>query len=165
MVKGSPVCLYDEVTVDTKGGISVFDITKQIQAMIEKDGLMHGTVTIMSRHTTTAITINEFEPRLVEDIRLWLHKKAPPSDMYLHNDMDQRVAPDGWPGGWEAWAAQEPINAHSHLLGILVGNSESIPVMDGKLKLGTWQSVLVVELDGPRRRSIGVQFVGLQESD
>lgn len=67
-----------------------------------------------------------------------------------------------WPGTREEWIAQEPINAHSHLLAMMLGNSESIPVADGQLMLGTWQSVLVVELDGPRDRTVALQFTGLQ---
>ena len=63
-------------------------------------------------------------------------------------------------GGDEAWRAQEPQNAHSHLLSMLVGNSESVPLVDGQLMLGTWQSVILVELDGPRLRTVGVQIVG-----
>eukprot|EP00958_Prasinococcus_capsulatus_P011965 scaffold1190_cov393-Prasinococcus_capsulatus_cf.AAC.31 len=65
-----------------------------------------------------------------------------------------------WPGGWEAWAEQEPLNAHSHLLSMLVGNSESIAVADSQLCLGTWQSVLLAELDGPRTRSLVIQVMG-----
>ena len=64
------------------------------------------------------------------------------------------------PGGDEAWRAQEPINAHSHLLSMLLGNSESVPVTDGNLTIGTWQSVMLLELDGPRTRTVGVQIVG-----
>ena len=84
---------------------------------------------------------------------------APPSDFYLHNDLHLRQAPADWPGGWEAWAAQEPENAHSHLLSMVLGNSETIPVSKGQLMLGQWQSVLLVELDGPRCRTVGVQVV------
>ena len=108
----------------------------------------------------SAITINEAEPRLMDDVRQFLRKLAPPEYPYLHNDLHLREAPDGWPGGWEAWAAQEPENCHSHLLSMLLGNSETVPVVDGELTIGTWQSVMLVELDGPRKRTVGVQVVG-----
>ena len=71
---------------------------------------------------------------------------------------------ENWTGTWQEWADQEPINAHSHLLSIMTGNSESIPVVDGQLMLGKWQSVLLVDLDGPRTRSIALQFTGLTAS-
>ena len=98
----------------------------------------------------------------MDDVRQFLRKLAPPEYPYLHNDLHLREAPDGWPGGWEAWAAQEPENCHSHLLSMLLGNSETVPVVDGKLTIGTWQSVMLVELDGPRNRTVGVQVVGLK---
>ncbi|GFH19099.1 uncharacterized protein HaLaN_15995, partial [Haematococcus lacustris] len=103
-------------------------------------GLREGLVTVLSRHTTTAVTINEFEPRLLDDVRQFVRKLAPPQDPYLHNDLHLRAAPPDWPGGHAAWAAQEPVNAHSHLLSMVLGNSQSIPVVEGKLALGTWQA-------------------------
>ena len=106
------------------------DITPDIRSLLEKTGVQQGQVNIISRHTTTAVTINEAEPRLMDDARLFLRKLAPPDAPYLHNDLHLRGAPD-WPGGWEAWAAQEPENCHSHLLSMLLGNSETVPVVDG----------------------------------
>jgi hypothetical protein len=69
----------------------------------------------------------------------FLRKLAPPSDPYLHNDLHVREAPEYWPGGHAAWSAQEPENAHSHLLSMVIGNSETVPVTKGQLALGTWQ--------------------------
>jgi secondary thiamine-phosphate synthase enzyme len=68
---------------------------------------------------------------------------------------------EGWAGTWDEWAAQEPKNAHSHLQSIILGNSESIPVVEGTLMLGKWQSVLMLDLDGPRHRTVALQFTGL----
>jgi secondary thiamine-phosphate synthase enzyme len=94
---------------------------------------------------------------------------------YKHNDIDlrpdsaeeaQRCRDNGWDIDNETelqrWREQEPINAHSHLLSMLVGSSESIPVVDGSMVIGQWQSVLLVDLDGPRDRTVGVQFLGYQ---
>ena len=119
-------------------------------------------MTVMSRHTTTAITVNEMEGRLVDDIRQWLLKLAPPEYPYLHNDLHLRSGPPNWPGGDEAWRAQEPVNCHSHLLTMLLGSSESVPVSNGELKTGTWQSVILAEMDGPRTRTVGVQITGVK---
>ena len=60
----------------------------------------------------------------------------------------------------ERWRAQEPINAHSHLGAMLLGSSETIPVVDGEIVLGQWQSVMLVDLDGPRDRTVGIQIIG-----
>lgn len=147
--------------METKNGIALIDITPQIRAAIVKAGVKEGTVNVLSRHTTTAIVINENEPRLVDDTRQFLMKLAPAAYPYLHNDLHLRSAPEGWPGGDDAWRAQEPVNAHSHLLSMILGNSETIPVHQGELTIGTWQSVLLVELDGKRTRTVGIQVVGL----
>ena len=92
---------------------------------------------------------------------------------YLHNDIDtrpdsederQRCLENGWdindPVELERWRNQEPINAHSHLGSMLLGSSEVIPVVDGALVLGQWQSVMMVDLDGPRDRTVGIQCLG-----
>ncbi|GIL76822.1 hypothetical protein Vretimale_8709 [Volvox reticuliferus] len=144
----------------TPPGIALIDITPQIRELVAQAGLQEGCVHVLSRHTTTALTINENETRLLDDVRQFLSRLAPAGDPYLHNDLHLRPAPDNWPGGWAAWAAQEPRNAHSHLLSMLLGNTLTVPVTEGKLALGTWQSVLLVELDGPRPRTVGVQLVG-----
>ena len=83
---------------------------------------------------------------------------------FRHNLPRCCMGAEAWAGTWEEWAAQEPLNAHSHLCAMLTGNSESVPVVDGALQLGTWQSVLLVEMDGPRQRSVGLQFTGLTAS-
>jgi thiamine phosphate synthase YjbQ (UPF0047 family) len=150
-----------QLEINTVKGIGLINVTKQLESLVREAGLQEGVVTVLSRHTTTAVTINEDEERLLDDVRQWLRRMAPPSDPYLHNDLHLRKEPEGWPGGWEAWAAQEPENAHSHLLSMLLGNSEAIPVTSGELALGTWQSVMLVELDGPRRRTLGVQLSGM----
>ena len=75
-------------------GTSVHDITDDVRTFVANVGdNASGTLTVTSRHTTTAVCINEMESRLVEDLRLWYHRQAPPGDMYLHNDLDRREAP------------------------------------------------------------------------
>ncbi|EFN59644.1 hypothetical protein CHLNCDRAFT_18455 [Chlorella variabilis] len=154
-----------QLELETKPGIHIVDITPQARGLqAARLGVAEGFVNILSRHTTTAIAINECEARLLDDIRQFLRKLAPPNEPYLHNDLQYREAPPDWPGGWEA-AAQEPENAHSHLLSMVLGNSETVPITGGRLALGTWQSVMLVELDGARTRTVGVQVVGTQEGN
>jgi thiamine phosphate synthase YjbQ (UPF0047 family) len=71
----------------------VHDMTADVRAFLDTLVRPSGILTVTSHHTTTGITVNEYEPRLVEDLRLWLCRKAPSSDMYLHNDLDQREPP------------------------------------------------------------------------
>ncbi|MDE5071440.1 MAG: secondary thiamine-phosphate synthase enzyme YjbQ [Trichodesmium sp. St16_bin4-tuft] len=135
--------------IETAPGIEIYNITPQVIDILTATGINDGQVIVFSRHTTTALGINENEERLIEDLKVYLRKLAPESDKYLHNDLHLRdVPPD------------EPINAHSHLIAMTLNNSEVIPVMDGKLALGTWQSVLFFELDGPRKRNVLVQVTG-----
>jgi thiamine phosphate synthase YjbQ (UPF0047 family) len=189
---GQQVCQYHQVTIPTshdgppRQRISVEDLTPTINELLKSSGLAQGTVTIISRHTTTSITINERESRLARDIEQCLVKLVPPDERssckaaapgvrYLHNDIDERpesreekelCRENGWDiddeEQLEAWRAQEPINAHSHILSMLLGSSESVPVVDGRLVLGQWQSVLLVDLDGPRARTVGIQIMGFQ---
>ncbi|MDJ0728219.1 MAG: secondary thiamine-phosphate synthase enzyme YjbQ, partial [Prochloraceae cyanobacterium] len=93
--------------------------------------------------------INENEIRLLEDLKVYLSKLAPETDKYLHNDLHLRTVPP-----------DEPKNAHSHLMAMTLNNSETIPIIDGKLALGTYQSILFFELDGPRQRTLLIQIVG-----
>ena len=190
---GSPmICDYHQVTIPTsqtgppRQRISVEDLTTTLNELLSDSGMKNGVVNVISRHTTTAITINERESRLAQDMEQYFLELAPPDERssaesakagvrYFHNDIDQR--PDSpeeaqrcRDNGWEiddaeqleAWRAQEPINAHSHILSMLLGSSESIPVVDGKMVIGQWQSVLLVDLDGPRERTVGVQLMGYQ---
>lgn len=166
--------------------MSVEDLTPQLKSLLSSSGMRNGVVNVISRHTTTAITINEQESRLARDVEEFFLKACPPDERsssekkvdgvrYLHNDIDQR--PDGEEeaqrcrdNGWniddptelQKWRDQEPINAHSHLISMMLGSSESIPVVEGEMVIGQWQSILMVDLDGPRTRTVGVQLMGYE---
>ena len=138
------------IEIKTDEGINIHNITPQIQDLIASTPIKNGQALIFSRHTTTALAINEYEERLLTDIKVYLSKLAPGSDKYLHNDLHLRpnIPPD------------EPMNAHSHLMAMTLSTSELIPIVDGKLALGTYQSVLFFELDGARSRTIFCQISG-----
>ena len=137
------------IEVETDKGINIYNITPQILKILESTSIKNGQVLVFSRHTTTALAINENEERLLEDVKVHLRKLAPESGSYLHNDLHLRdVPPD------------EPINAHSHLMAMMLSTSEVIPIVDSQLALGTWQSILFFELDGPRKRTVLVQISG-----
>jgi thiamine phosphate synthase YjbQ (UPF0047 family) len=154
---------YEEITLNTDHGMSVLDITPQIEAIVSKSGCQEGTVTVLSKHSTLSISINEMEGRLVDDIRQYFLNLAPPHLPYLHNDLDYRVGPDDWPGGDEAWRAfrrTQPVNTHSHLIAMMLGTSECIPISGGVMKKGKYQSILAVDADGPKGRGIAIQITG-----
>ena len=137
------------IQFDTGEGISVHDIMPAIKQAVEKSGVNNGFVTVTSQHTTTAVAINEYEERLLEDVKTFLTRLIPPDDRYQHNDIALRDCPE-----------DEPENAHSHLAAMLLGSSEVIALAEGELVLGQYQSVMLYELDGPRKRRVNVQVYG-----
>jgi len=137
------------ITRPTGENFQLLDVTEDIRRLIEESGVQNGVLTVLSRHTTAAVAVNEFEERLLADIRNYFSKLAPSEGPYLHNDIHLRDCPP-----------DEPENAHSHLIALMLGNSESIGIREGELVLGKYQSVLLVELDGPRERELAVTIVG-----
>jgi len=131
------------------GSTSIIDLTPQLHALIAQANIQQGSITITSQHTTAAITINENEPRLLLDLQRFLARLVPPEAEYAHNDIEARGMPD------------EPRNAHAHIAAMLLGATTTLGITDGRLALGQYQSVLFVELDGPRARSIAVQISGI----
>ena len=138
-----------QIELSSQAGIAVHDLMSGIREAVHASGIQNGLVTVTSRHTTTAIVINEHEERLMEDLRTFLTRLIPPADTYLHNDIALRDCPP-----------DEPENAHSHLAAMLLGSSEVIPLSGGELVLGQYQSVMLCELDGPRQRKVSVQVYG-----
>lgn len=137
------------INIQTDVGINIHDITPQVKSILAGTGIKNGQVIVFVRHTTTAVAINEYEVRLLEDIKKHFAAIAPADARYLHNDLHLRdVPPD------------EPENAHSHLIALMLNNNETIPIVDAKLALGTYQSILFFELDGARKRNILVQITG-----
>lgn len=140
------------LTIPTQQPIQLLDITADIEDLVHDARVEDGIVAVFSRHTTAAVRIQEDEPLLMEDFQALLSDLAPAADAYRHNDFRVRTRhmhPDERPNG------------HAHCLHLLLGNSESVPVFGGKLQLGAWQRIFLVELDGPRpAREVMVQILG-----
>src|SRR5918912_1502917 len=140
------------LTVATRQPIELIDITDPVAELVRDAAVWSGQVVLLSRHTTAAVRIQENEPLLLEDLRDFLAGLAPPTSSYRHNDFRLRThhaQPDERPNG------------HAHCLQLLLGSSESVPVVDGALALGTWQRLFLVELDGPRpAREVLIQLSG-----
>ncbi|MES9972379.1 MAG: secondary thiamine-phosphate synthase enzyme YjbQ [Candidatus Thiodiazotropha sp.] len=139
-----------QIAVPTSHSFEVIDITEQIDDLVSQSGVLQGMVSISSMHTTCAVAVNENEIRLFDDIQKFFLSIAPPDEPYKHNDLHLRedIPPD------------EPENAHSHLIAMMLGNSEVVTVTDGALLLGRYQSILVLEMDGPRQRNLAIQVMG-----
>lgn len=135
-----PVKIYTNERLELK------DITKDINAFIKQSGLKDGMAIINTLHTTTALFINEYQNALLEDIKEFLSKLVPANFNYHHNNPD--------------FSDCERHNADAHLRSILLSHSITIPIKDGYPVLGTFQSIIFAELDGPRERTINMYVMG-----
>jgi secondary thiamine-phosphate synthase enzyme len=132
--------------------IQFVDITDEVAELVRIAGLREGVANVFSRHTTAAICIQEAEPLLLEDLRDFLQRAAPADAHYRHNDFRVRTV---------HMHDDESPNGHAHCQQLTLGTSESVPVADGELLLGTWQRIFLVELDGPRNaREVVIQALG-----
>ena len=136
--KGSMPQFVETLNIRTRGEKDIININGLVNEMVKKSKITAGTLLIFTPHTTTALTINEDEPGLLQDILNKLSQIVPKGEGYSHDRIDS--------------------NAHSHILASIIGCSISIPIVNGRAALGTWQSILFIELDGPRSRKVTVQI-------
>ena len=143
--------MHFTLSVDTRAAVACHDLTAELNARVEASGIKEGLLVAVAQHTTTALVINEAEERLMADIASFFRTLVPADHPWQHNDLHRRDVP-----------ADEPRNAHSHLIALLLGCQLSVPIVGGRLGLGRYQSVMLVELDGPRPRQVLVQLLGTQ---
>ena len=128
---------------DTKGNADIVDITDDVTVAVNGSGIEDGIVTVFAPGSTMAVTTLEYEPGLVFDLTQALERIAPQDMTYQHNER--------WHDG----------NGHSHVRASLLGQSESFPIIDGSVALGTWQQIICIDLDNkPRSRKLIVQIIG-----
>ncbi|MGE4056642.1 MAG: secondary thiamine-phosphate synthase enzyme YjbQ [Vicinamibacterales bacterium] len=138
-------------SIATRSPFEFVDITAMLARTVDGCGLREGVVHVQTRHTTTAVLINEHEPLLLEDLRNLFDRLVPSAGPYLHDDFSQRIV-NVLPG--------ERVNGAAHCRAALLRASESVTVTDGRLNLGRWQRVFVVEFDGPQSRDVSVSMLG-----
>ncbi|HZA58758.1 MAG TPA: secondary thiamine-phosphate synthase enzyme YjbQ [Solirubrobacterales bacterium] len=122
-----------QFSLSTEGGGDVIDITAQVQSAVDESGAEKGVATAFVRGSTAAIGTMEFEPGGVADLQALLDRLAPAQGDYEHNRLNQDT------------------NSHAHQRATLVGASEQIPVVGGRLALGTWQQLVLIDFDDRRR--------------
>ena len=118
---------------------------------MSKAAVRQGLVVVYTRHTTAAIKINENEPLLLQDMEQFLERIAPRNGDYKHNDFTIRTV---------NMNEDECPNGHAHCQHLLLGTSETIPIVEGMMQFGPWQSIFLIELDHPRPREVVVQVLG-----
>jgi secondary thiamine-phosphate synthase enzyme len=141
---------HTTLRLTTRLATEFIDITDALHEFIGNAEVHCGIVTIQTTHTTTAVVVNECEPLLLRDFEHLLDDVAPRFRFYGHDDMTLR---DGVPDS-------EPANGHAHCRALVLPVSVTLNVIDGRLTLGQWQRVLLVELDGPRERTVTVVLLG-----
>jgi len=131
-----------ELAWETRGEGHVLDITADIQAAVEEAGVGTGQATAFVRGSTAAVTTMEFEPGGVHDLGAMLERLIPAAGEYEHNRLNHDT------------------NSHAHQRASLVGPSLTVPVIDGRLALGTWQQIVLIDFDDrPRRRTVVIQVL------
>jgi secondary thiamine-phosphate synthase enzyme len=131
----------------TNERMQVIDVTERINEIVRKSGIRNGIVHLQSLHTTTAVFINEWQDALLHDVRKFLEDLVNRGDYWRHND--------------PAYSDCERKNADSHLRGMLMGQTLCLQVRNSAVLLGSWQSIILAEFDGPRSRSMSVQVSGI----
>jgi secondary thiamine-phosphate synthase enzyme len=132
----------DELTYSTRGDADVIDLTADVQRVVAEGPVANGLVTAFVRGSTAAITTMEFEPGGVADLQALLDRVIPLQGDYEHNRLNRDT------------------NSHAHQRASLIGASEQVPVIGGRLALGTWQQLVLIDFDDrPRDRTVVVQIV------
>jgi secondary thiamine-phosphate synthase enzyme len=123
----------------TKGEIEFIDLTVKVQEAVAESGIRNGVVHVFAPHATGILVLTESDRNLLDDIKALLEQLAPRNACYNH-----------------------PSNAHSHLRSMLLPPDKTLPLIDGRIEFGTWQSLLFVETDvHPRRRAVIIQVLGV----
>ena len=140
------VILTGKLVEKTQGHCDIIDITAKVQEQLQREKIRRGSATLFVSGSTAALTTIEHEPGLLKDLKEFLEKLIPSNRRYHHDDH---------------WGDD---NGFSHLRASLLGPSLQIPIEDGRLLLGTWQQIVLLDFDNrPRTREIVVQIIGEAE--
>lgn len=141
------LCLQSEtITLNSQERMELINITGLVNDEVRASGVRQGLALVSSLHTTLALFINEFQPALLDDIRSFLEGIVAPEQYYKHNDPQ--------------FSDCDRANADAHLRALLLNHNLVLPIRDGELLLGTFQAIILAELDGPRERGVQVQILG-----
>ena len=127
----------------TDGNGEIVDVTEGVRTIVERSEVRTGVATVFAVGATVAVTTIEYEPGAVADLQALLDRLVPAAGAYRHNVLNGDT------------------NAHAHLRAAIIGPSESVPIVDGALGLGTWQQIVLVDFDDrPRERVVSVHVLG-----
>ena len=132
---------FETLSIATSRKMELINITSQVEEAVRKSGIKNGLCLVYAPHATAAIIANEDESGLKQDVIKWLEENFPHNGKWKHNIIDD--------------------NASAHLASAFISSYHIFPVKDGRLIRGTWQSIFLVEMDGPRRRNVLIEVMGL----
>lgn len=145
---------HETLILKTPEAPAFIDLTDQVRTFVEATGLRNGIISIVSQHTTAAIRINENERGIQGDFKDFLEKILPAGQYYRHNDGSIRTE------NLDCEDDRCTRNGHSHCQHLLLGTSETLPIIDGELSLGRWQRIFLIELCSPRNRTVVLTVIG-----
>lgn len=138
----------EKISLETSDEVPHFNnITDSVKKIVDSSGIKEGTVLIFSQHTTAAIVIQENEDGIFKDVKDTLELVASKTKEYQHHIVAKEI-PD------------EPLNGYAHCHHVFIGPSEIVPISEGKMMLGTYQHIYLIELDRARPRTVVVQVSG-----
>ena len=142
---------HTTIRIETQHPTQFVDLTDEVSTFVEASKVRTGVVNIQGLHTTTALIVNENDPPLLSDVAAMLERIAPQDGFYRHDNVGLRTS--------NCVLVDRP-NGHSHCRALLLAPSVTLNIAGGRLQLGTWQRIFLVELDGPRNRSVSVVAIG-----
>ena len=140
------------IEIQTEKTLDFIDITDQVEKFIKDSQIKNGFINVQILHTSAALIVNENEPLLIEDFKKNLEESALSSKEYQHDNLSIRTV---------NVCENECINGHSHCKAIHLLVNTTLNVIEGKLQLGQWQRIFLVELDRPRKRKAQMQIMGI----
>jgi secondary thiamine-phosphate synthase enzyme len=139
------------LSIETRRAVEFVDVTDALSQAVSDVALVEGILVVQARHTTIGVMVNEREPLLMSDLEAMFERLAPSDALYAHDDFARRTVNLG-PG--------ERRNGHAHCRAALLRTSETLSVVRGRLDLGRWQRVFLVEFDGGQSRELSLTMIG-----
>jgi len=143
--------LNKTIKLQTKEELDFVDVTEQVEAFAAESKIENGLVNVQSLHTTATIIVNENEPLLLEDFKKDLKEAVSKDKKYGHDDFTVRTV---------NMSSEECVNGYAHCRAIRLPVSVVLNLVDGKLQLGRWQRIFLLELDRPKQRKFQIQIIG-----
>jgi secondary thiamine-phosphate synthase enzyme len=147
VIRGQMKVMHRTLKVVTDSRVELHNISDRVRDQVRASGIRAGFLILSSLHTTTALFMNEFQAALMADLTECLERLVDSDDGYLHNCEDCSDC--------------ERKNADAHLRATLLGHNVTVPIHEGEISLGQWQSILFAELDGPRKRTVTAHLIGV----